>query len=202
MQPSGNDLVSFISTYRATVIRETGNVVLNADVENREYRAEAFGRVASLLASSLEELRVAEEELVERNGALLVQHQESSHRIEYERRLFDFAPCALIATNLSGSITEANRAAAALLGYSAGSLSRKPVASLVPLEDRPAFRMQFNRISVSEGATDWKFRLLRPRDLPVRVSAAIQVVGRADPGGGAGLIWSLRPLPAEEGPSM
>jgi PAS domain S-box-containing protein len=198
MPSSGHDLVSFLSSYRETVIRETGNVLLNAKVESQDYRAEAFGRVASLLASSLEELRVAEEELVERNGVLLAQHQEAAHRVAYERRLFDCAPCALIATTLTGSITEANKAAASLFGYSAGNLIRKPVASLVPLEDRPTFRIQFNRISISEGATDWHFRLMRLRDKPVRVSAAIQVVGHADPSGGAGLIWSLRALENSE----
>jgi PAS domain S-box-containing protein len=193
---NGLDPISLFSSYRESVTRETGFVVLNEAVTDAAYRAEAFGRVAALLASSLEELKVAEQELIERNDELLAQYEESRQAAARERRLFEHAPCALIATNLAGTITEANYAASSLLGYSVSALDRKPVASLIPLEDRTAFRAEFNRVLDAQGTADWQLRLSRPRDVPVRVSAAIQVLERPDQVAGAELLWSLRTVEA------
>ena len=84
-----------------------------------------------------------------------------------------------------------------MLGWASAALDHKPIASLVPLEDRPAFRSAFNRLSVAEGVESWRFRLSRMRDVPVQVTAAVRVVGRGQ--GVATLLWSLHPLnePAE-----
>jgi len=186
--------VTVLANYRQTVIRETADVVLNAAAATADYRSDSFPKVAALLTSSLEELKVAEEELAEQNNYLLAQRDEYMRHVDYERRLFEFAPVALLVTNLVGSITEANRATQTLLGQPEDQLDRKPLISLVPLEDRRTFRSELARITVAQGVSDWKFRLNRTRDVPVVVSAAAHLVGRGNRSGGAALFWSLRPI--------
>jgi PAS domain S-box-containing protein len=56
--------------------------------------------------------------------------------------LFDLAPEAQIVTDCHGTIVEVNRAAAALLRRRADRLIGKPLAALVALESRSAFRSQ------------------------------------------------------------
>src|SRR5207247_6610910 len=68
------------------------------------------------LSSTLEELRVVQEDLHEQNAYLL----EMRSRIESERRryleLFELAPDAYLVTDAHGLVLEANRSAGALFG--------------------------------------------------------------------------------------
>jgi PAS domain S-box-containing protein len=94
---------------------------------------------------------------------------------------------ALLITDAGGNVREANRAAQELLGE---ALAGRPVASLVPEDDRVAFLTRFvGAISSPEGRLSWQGRVApdRPaqfsvRTLPLRKS------------GVAGLCWLIRPL--------
>lgn len=92
------------------------------------------------LATTVEQLGVAENVLRVQNGLLAACHQ----RTESERRryqgLFDGAPDALLVTDAQGTIQEANRAAAGLLGLAPRFLRGKLLTSFIPVADRPAFR--------------------------------------------------------------
>jgi PAS domain-containing protein len=155
LRPKIVDLAACLETFRRTVLRETADIVSAPVADDPDYRAEAFPRVAAMLASSLEELRVAEEELVEQTSTLLSRQHDYQRHVDYERRLFDFAPTPLLTTDLMGAISDANRAATDLLGKPKEHLDHKPMVTFVPLEERSAFRDQLGRMTIAEGTTDW-----------------------------------------------
>jgi PAS domain S-box-containing protein len=189
--------VQVLSNYRQTVFQEMADAVLSASSSDPDFQATVFPRLSALLAASLEEIRVAEEELAEQNAALLEQRQDHQRRLDYQRRLFELAPCALLVTNSLGVIVDVNRAAETLLGQSAARLDRKPLVSLVPLEDRRAFRSELGRMTLAQSASDWRFRLSRARDVPVTVSATVHVIPAGHMTADAALYWSIQPLRAD-----
>jgi PAS domain S-box-containing protein len=190
---------TLLTRFRQTALKQTTEILLNpAITDDAACKAEAFPRLAAILASSLEELRVIEEELNEQTAALVERQQEAEQRLDYERSLFEMAPAALLVTDMAGAILDANRAARMLLGAEAAHLERKPIVTFIGETDRRSFRAALNRVAVTNGATDWRFRVARRRDVPVLVTAAVEVVARANRyGAGPGLFWCLRPL-AEE----
>lgn len=91
------------------------------------------------LSSALEELKVAEEELASQNEELADANAEAEHERHRYRELFLSAPFGQLVTDLKGTIGEANRAAADLLGMPAAGLAGKPLGLLVALDDRDRF---------------------------------------------------------------
>src|SRR5687768_5138080 len=87
-----------------------------------------FNETFSELRATLQELAIGEEELVERNQELAV----ALGSLEEERRrhhdLFETAPVGYVITDLRGTILEANRAAATLLGTPKHLLTNKPLS--------------------------------------------------------------------------
>ena len=192
LTPNIANLADCLETFRRTVLRETTDIVSAPASDRAEHRAEAFPRMAAMLASSLEELRVAEEEIADQSATLLARQHDYQRHVDYERRLFDLAPIALMATDPMGTITEANRAATDLLGKAKEYLDHKPMVSFIPFDDRSAFRDQLGRMSIADGTSDWRFRIVRQREVPVSVSATVHVIGRGNRSGGIALFWSLR----------
>lgn len=191
----GTDILASLSTYRALVTRETHDIIAGRTADQPTGDADCVARLASLLVSSLEEMRVAEEELLRRSDALESQRAEIVERLATGRRPFDVAPCCLVVTNLMGMIADANQEGAELFGVAAERLKRRPLSSLVPLEERAAFRAQLNRVAIAGGVTDWRFKVLRARDMAVPVSAAVRVTTIER--GTSSLVWSLRLLDTE-----
>lgn len=190
---------TLLTRFRQTALKQTTEILLNpATSDDAAYKAQAFPRLAAILASSLEELRVIEEELNEQTAALLERQQEAEQRFDYERRLFELAPAALLVTDMVGAILDSNRAARVLLGVDGAQLERKPIVTFIGETDRRSFRAELNRVAVTNGATDWRFRVMRRRDVPVLVTAAVDVVARANRySGSVGLFWCLRRLSEE-----
>jgi len=89
---------------------------------------------------TLEEFRLAEEELRRQNNALI----EAGSRLELEREryrnLFDFAPNGYIATDFGGTILEANQAACVLLNVNHRILIGKLLTAFIDRSDRPTLR--------------------------------------------------------------
>lgn len=150
--------------------------------------------LSAMLLASLEELKVAEEELMRQHEVFETARAGLSGERDRFRMLFDNAPAALLLTDPVGSIHEVNRAAATLFGRDSYYLERKPLAALVPAEERAAFRVALGRIAIARGATDWRFTIQRPREMPVHVRAGVSIV--ADPRFGSALYWHLEPVTA------
>ena len=171
-------------------------LALQHQADRTLHHADEHDVVEDLLAA-LEELHVAQEEL-------LVQHHEigtSRMAVELERQryveLFEFAPDAYLVTGIDGTIREANRAAADLLGVAQSRLRGKPIISFV---DEPSKR-ELRRLvlSVAESTRDDTKSEKRELGIVVRprrgsgidVSAALAAVRDRD-GRCVGLRWLLR----------
>jgi PAS domain S-box-containing protein len=119
-------------------------------------------QASAALGVTMEEMRVAEEELRQQSDEL----EESRLAVDAERHryrdLFDFAPDGYLVTDDAGVIREANRAAGELLGVPAHLLERKPMATYVPVEERSAFRSGLNRLLQAGRRSGWLVRL-QPR---------------------------------------
>ena len=172
----------------------------------------ALGRLSSLqrraakipsseggvLRSALKELSDAVELLQVANDQLEMQLQELSRAktsaVAADRRfseMFLVLPCACVWTSMSGDITEANQAAAALLNVSRQHLAGRPFVLF--LADRAS--VQDALIGFSSGAT-WSVDFdgeVRPRG---RRPRAVQVLGRRFDGGDDQLCWFLVERPA------
>lgn len=114
------------------------------------------------LRTSLEELRVAEEELRQQNEEL----QSARETVEAERQryqeLFEFAPDGYLVTDADGTIREANRAAADLLGIAHNYLMGKPLIIFISQEERRAFRTKLLRLREVGSEREWEV-IVKPR---------------------------------------
>jgi two-component system, OmpR family, sensor histidine kinase VicK len=155
-------------------------------------RASAEGTEAKLLPRALkeaenlvEELRVAQEQLVEARQRLEDVQAELTKQYEKYWDLFDEMPDAYVVTKPDSSIVEANRAAAELFNVSQRFLVGKPLSVFV-CQDRSGFLKLLASMPEHAGSTEFTFRL-RPRErAPVHVSATIRNEGSS-------IRWVLRP---------
>jgi len=93
------------------------------------------------LCGALEELNVLDDELREQNALLLAKTAELEHERRRYRELFVLAPMGYLTTRRDGVITEANAAAAELLGLSDSVLVGKAIGVFV-------VRTEFARMGV------------------------------------------------------
>lgn len=136
----------------------------------------------------LEELRVAQEQLVEARHRIEDIQAELTKQYEKYWELFDEMPDAYLVTKADSSIVEANRAAAELFNVSQRFLIGKPLSVFV-CQDRSGFLKTLESMSEHTLATELPFRL-RPRErAPLNVSATV----RAD---GVSIRWVVRPVEA------
>ncbi len=140
---------------------------------------------AEELAATNEELRLANEELNQANEALNQQNADlvaAQKAAEEERQryydLFDAAPEGYLVTDRSGTILEANHAAAVLLAVHKESLAGRNLIHFVA--DRKEFRSRGARAAGGEPQQDFELDL-RPLDgRLVRVSASVVSVRPED----------------------
>jgi PAS domain S-box-containing protein len=188
----GSDALEALVHCRRTVLqRATTLFEAPGDIPFVE-RADAIPSLSALLTTSLEELKVAEEELREQNEQLIAQRSTTDEQTRHYRLLFLHAPAPAFVTDLYGTIQESNLAAARLFRREAQHLERKPLAALLAPDRREAFRRQLTLIAKTvDGVRDWPLTMQRMGDVPVLVHAAVEVV----PGVGAtrsGLLyWML-----------
>jgi two-component system, OmpR family, sensor histidine kinase VicK len=137
----------------------------------------------------LEELRVAQEQLVEARQRLEDTQAELTKQYEKYWELFDEMPDAYVVTKPDSSIVEANRAAAELFNVSQRFLVGKPLSVFV-CQNRSEFLQSLPALGEQDGPTEMSFRL-RPRErAPLDVAATVR--------GDAGSIrWVVRAVDAK-----
>ena len=159
---------------------------------------DALRETVALLTVSLEELKVAEEELVQQNEELVLTREAVESSTRHFHRLFDEVPLPYLVTDVVGMIRHANHAAAALLKRPADLLEGRPLLTFVPLDGRSAFREAINRLHLVDAARDWRVTLLRYGDGPVPVSIDVRLSRGAHAGEDL-VCWILRPPAAPAG---
>jgi PAS domain S-box-containing protein len=177
-----------------TTLPERGAVDGLADVASSP--AEGSPKWTQLLVTSLEELKVAEEEMLEQHLEILSTRGELERMVTYYKALFDLAPSALLLTTTEGSIRACNRAATSLLMRDTYHLEGKPIPAIVPREHRSEFRQQLSRLSVTVGVSNWRFTVERPTDSPLEVTAAVHMIPSALTGSAA-LYWHVRAVESD-----
>jgi PAS domain S-box-containing protein len=148
-----------------------------------------LGRSISELESVLEELRVAQQQLVENRARIEQMQTELSREREKYWRLFDEMPQAYIITRSDTLITEANRAASELLNVSQRFLVGKTLSVFV-CEDRTRFLLDAARVTEDPAPVDLTVKV-RPRErAPLLVTAKVT-------GDETGLRWLIQPAASE-----
>ena len=153
--------------------------------------ADTLPSVSALLITSLEELKVAEEELRVQNAMLEEQRAAVDERVRHYRQLFLYSPAPAFVTDVYGTILEVNLAAANLLRREARHLERKPLVALLAGEHRDEFRRQLPRVLAGEGVRDWRLVIRRLGDVPLEVHASVRLVPAIGATGSGVLYWML-----------
>jgi PAS domain S-box-containing protein len=184
---------------RAVHVLELGHE-MSADVPSEDVQPEALRETVALLTISLEELRVAEEELVQQNEELMRTREAIEASSRHFRRLFDTVPAPYVVTDICGIIRHANHAATVLFKRSPKLLEGKPLLSFVPLDRRSGFREAINRLQIVDEVHDWRVTLMRHGDGPVPVTIDVQL-SRGAHRGEELICWLLRPAVAVPQPN-
>src|SRR5438132_6196859 len=115
MRSSETGPTEFLSTFsrqRQHLLSRVSQAFPDQVVATDADKAEALGQC---LMTSLEELKVAEEEMLNQQLEILSTKAESDRTITYWRTLFDLAPVPLMLTTSDAVIRATNQAAAAML---------------------------------------------------------------------------------------
>jgi PAS domain S-box-containing protein len=184
---------SFLAEPRQTLLREAANVLLKPAAESTQHKLEAYPRLAAMLASAIEQLRVADDELQRREEHYRLREEEWARQVAHERLLFDASPALLLVSDTAGTVLDANKAVLDMLGCDARTLERMPLAEFVPRDERAGFRHGLTHLLAAMRVDDWRFRLLPRRNVPIDVSATVTIVPYANrQARTAALCWSLR----------
>ena len=141
--------------------------------------------------STLEELRVAEEEMRQQNEALVASHDTIETWRRHYQDLFESAPDAYLVTDLGGVIQEANQPAAELLGLSKRFLKGKPLTAFVPEDARREFRAFVTDLTRVGETTEREMRLIPRKSGPLEVAVTVSAV-RDGYGRPTALRWLVR----------
>lgn len=136
-----------------------------------------LGEAVAEIATNLEELRVAVEEIQKQNESLFDAQQLLVRERERYQELFELAPDAYLVTSPTGIIQEANQAASRLLQRQQKYLIGKPINVFVPEQGRSAFRQKLNQIQNLPTLHDWEMDIqIRQGDIftcAITVSTAL-----------------------------
>jgi PAS domain S-box-containing protein len=139
------------------------------------------------LEAGLEEIEALWHELRTRSDEL------ASERQRYTE-FFDYAPDAYLVTDDHGTVREANRAAAELLGVAARSIVGKPLLSFIAERSRTHFRAELQRAAAQSDAevSAWRGTLSLRSGQQVSVDFRVRAMPVPD-GGLPPLCWLVRP---------
>jgi len=147
-----------------------------------------LSRVVEELEKALEEVQVAQDQLIENRYRLEQVQTELSRERERYWRLFDDMPQPYVVTRPDSAIVEVNKAASDLLNVSQRFLVGKTLSVFV-CEDRAGFLNEITRVTQESTPVELMLRV-RPRE-----RAPLDVVARVS-GDGTSLRWILQPASA------
>ena len=157
---------------------------LQRRVETRHEPGAMLQKALAELGTALEEIRVAQEQLVESRASLERAHEDVRRQATRYMELFDAIPYPCVVTKPDSTITEANKAAAELLNVSQRFLVGKTLSIFV-CEDRGRFLIEASNLAAQEQPREFNIRI-RPRE-----RAPLPIVARVN-GNDSTLRWILR----------
>ena len=141
-------------------------------------------RTLAELGTALEELRVAQEQILENRRRQEELQQEIAAQCAKYWELFDEMPDPYLVTRGDTTILDANRAAAELFNVSQRFLAGKTLSVFI-CEDRSRFLDESARLAREKETADWEVKL-RPRErAPLTVTIRVR-------GDGTNLRWIVR----------
>jgi PAS domain S-box-containing protein len=143
---------------------------------------------SDLLAMTIEELQVAEEELRTQSEELIAARYAAEVETQRLRALFDLAPAAYLVTDANCRIREANRAAATLLQRPQERLVGKPLTAFISLGERQTFRAALAGLLQGRPLHQWPVRMRPAAGPPLDVALSARVI-HADGGTVQELYW-------------
>jgi PAS domain S-box-containing protein len=165
---------------RATTAREPGTLLARSLHE---------------LGEVIEEVRVAQEQLVDQRQRMESLQEELRRQNARYWQLFDEIPQPYVVTRVDSTILEVNKAAAELLNVSQRFLAGKALSVFV-CEDRSGFLSRIAELVAQRSASQFELKM-RPRE---RAPLSVKAMARADEGS---VRWHFRneqfvpDLPAE-----
>jgi len=160
--------------------------VLQRRAGNPREPAALLNRSLQELSTALEEIRVAQEQIVENRSRMEQLQVELQRQNQRYWQLFDEIPAPYVVTRTDGTISEVNKAASELFNVSQRFLVGKTLTVFV-CEDRQGFLTRLEQIAANPAPMEFELKL-RPRErAPLRVS--VRVNGDAN-----GLRWLLQPI--------
>ena len=126
--------------------------------------------------TTIEELRVAEEELRQQNDLLTIATETAVGEHRRYQELFDFAPDGYVVLDAQGVVRDANRAVLSLLHTQQRLLTGKPFVLSIAKEDRAAFQQMLMRLQTEDEIRGVEIRILphegRPLPMALFLAAA------------------------------
>jgi two-component system sensor histidine kinase VicK len=182
--------VNSIELQLATALQRFNTLQRRVDSDSGQSSA-LLGRTLHELERALEEVRVAQEQLLDNRSRLEEVQAELARQYEKYWQLFDDMPQPYVVTEIDSTITEANKAAAELLNVSQRFLVGKPLSVFI-CQDRGRFIEEAKRATTEPAPLDLTVKL-RPRErAPIDVAVTVS-------GAGTSLRWILRPTAAVHG---
>lgn len=184
---------------RQVVMTRTNDVLTTTNpLETGRQDGDAVQALTGLLMTSLEELKVAEEELREQNNTLVELRAAGDLQVHHYRQLFRHIPAPALVTDMYATILESNYAAEHLLRREASHLERKPLAALLHPKSRAEFRSRLNRLVTSEDSRHVCLTVNRHGDTPVDVEARVSIVPDLGATRSTALFWLFTTCPSTE----
>lgn len=143
------------------------------------------------MSSTLEELRVAEEEMRHQNDALAAANVTIETWRRYYEDLFAAAPDAYLVTDMNGVVQASNQAANHLLGISQRFLEGKPLVTFVAQGERQIFRDLLTDLTHAAGVVEHEITW-QPRKRVALQSVVTVSVSRDPRGNPLSLRWLIR----------
>lgn len=186
-----DDLVTALSYQRQSLLKHVASVLSTVDGGSGSHTSEREAQLSAITVSTLEELKVAEEELTERTAALVDLRDELEQQLAAAFKLFELAPACLLVTDIYGTVLEANRAMRRLLRVEPRGIERQPLARFIPHDARRGFRDGLSRLALMDGVSDWRMLLVRPTDSPIEVNVVVEVMRDSTTPSGTALYWAF-----------
>jgi PAS domain S-box-containing protein len=150
--------------------------------ETRSVLENALGDISTLV----EELELSSEELRSENDEYWSSRVEVERDLDRLRSLFDSAPFAYLVTTGVGVVVDANAEVGNLLGLPVDHIIGKPLAAMVPIDERRDFRQLMRRCASGAAVAPWTVALKRRDGEVVRCVATCSLNGES-------LRWTLQP---------